>query len=503
MEDFFIQGCRIENQGKHELKLPAARKYKIITPRGEADILEPAKLIRHAVQMRKQSRHKRGLSSPVVIRGYEPVDMYNSYDKILARHPFPFFQGPLIVELDKSLNMVKKGRENVNRRTDITDISDSEIQAAKTIFVHSTSQECGKWNPLKCGLQGWGNIAGSASEILSESKPYKVSRQDDTHLEGPASSRKNMSLLFICQLHQCVIECPCSICMNVTEKKSCSYQCRTKCIECRYQCLEHELKLPWTFNEQTDQFTMVTSEADYFHFATPYAGIPTDCQSCSNDVAEHQILHLVVHINCKFCCQEFRPFDKEIIVTMNDFIRAENKMIYTEERTCSICFNRCPDKKSRKRHEVKAHLIQTSKTHQCQICDKRYSNKNALKYHCSTKHKDNTDIPKDDKVEDKETREAEFGCEDCNKQFLSEKSKWRHQREVHRYTIKFLDYAPEDSEQFQCSECSSTFLRKAYLRQHQDNVHGEKRKIICPSCGTEFSWKDNLTRHLKKQICTI
>ena len=63
----FIEGCHIENQGKHELKLHAARKYKIIRPRGEADILEPPKLIRQAVQMRKQSRHKRGLSSQCTI----------------------------------------------------------------------------------------------------------------------------------------------------------------------------------------------------------------------------------------------------------------------------------------------------------------------------------------------------------------------------------------------------------------------------------------------------
>ena len=96
---------------------------------------------------------------------------------------------------------------------------------------------------------------------------------------------------------------------------------------------------------------MVNKDVNYFQFATPYSGIPVNCESCSKDVLEHQILHLLVHLSCKFCCFEFRPFEKESIVTLGNFTTAERNMIKDENRTCSICFFKCRDILARKRHE--------------------------------------------------------------------------------------------------------------------------------------------------------
>ena len=502
MADFSLKGSFLENSDRIlKLKLPSARSYQIVPFETEFDNLKPGKFIKQAVKMRGD-KYKWGYSRPtIILKGYQEVNMHNTLQRILSRHPFPLFQGPLILHLDLSLYKTKMGKwENGP--------SESEIVEAKTIFNHDESQECGKWTPLKCGLEGWGNIYTPTAEVTT----FQCCNQKGENIDGVASSRENMAVLHTCKFQKCIIQCPCTICMN-TEVR-CSKKCKKlKCEECKYQCKDHQIKLPWTFNADTDQYTMLTTNIEFYHFATPYAGIPVNCASCTEDLLQHQILHLVVHLRCKYCCQEFRPYEKESIVTKNDYWKAEWKLIIDEKRTCSICFLKCPDKMSRKRHEIKSHVITLEKTHPCTLCNKSYTNKNALAYHYSAKHNRRAQL-KSAATKDKqsgegtkknnELEEKEFKCEDCGKTLKFEKSLDLHRKLVHRYTSKNLDYVPDHDLQFDCSKCNSKFLRKAELTRHKDTVHKERtiwKIIICPSCGTEFSRKDSYKRHLKKNIC--
>ena len=96
-----IKGSHKEDKGrKFELKLPTAREYLTMGCIDPNDDLGPDRLIKYAVQQRRHIRHKGGYSSPVVHKGYEPVSMHNTYKRILARHPFPLFQGPLVPGID-------------------------------------------------------------------------------------------------------------------------------------------------------------------------------------------------------------------------------------------------------------------------------------------------------------------------------------------------------------------------------------------------------------------
>ena len=211
MGDFLIKGCHTQNSNG------ASREYKIVN----YDLQDSHKLIKQAVMSRKEINHKRGQSRPVVHKGYEPISMSNSIHKILASHPFPYLQGPLIVQLDSSL-------------------TDSDILNAKTIFRHAESQKCGKWTPTKSGLQGWG-IFSSSTLFENEDGTYNVNSQEDINIHGPASSKANLNLIYTCQFQRCTIECPCKICME--GKKSCKGNCDKN--ECRHnQCQEHDLKLP-------------------------------------------------------------------------------------------------------------------------------------------------------------------------------------------------------------------------------------------------------------------
>ena len=105
---------------------------------------------------------------------------------------------------------------------------------------------------------------------------------------------------------------------------------------------------------------------------------------------------------------------------------------------------------------------------------------------------------------EKKEDEGTFHCEDCDKMFAFEKSLVRHLKLVHRYTDKNLDYAPIDNDLLACPDCDSTFPRAHDLRRHKDTVHKEKvtwKPVQCAFCGKEFTRKDNLARHLRKQIC--
>jgi hypothetical protein len=315
MDDFLHRGYHFQDKSKKlELQLPSAREYKTLTVDTSSEILQPSLLITKAVRTRQQKFLKRGLSQAVIYRGYEEVQLHNSLLQILSKHPFFLRQGPFIphLECDAFSN------QTVN-----------EMLTAKTMFNHSESQECGEWTPTQSGLDGWGTISPNTSQTKSPGETYSVSKLENG-IQGPASSKKDMNLLYTCQLQNCSIHCPCSLCINEQCEENCEAKFGKKC---RQQCKKHKLNLPWSFRVKTDHFTMVTTDTNYFKSATPYAGIPLNCHACSKDVLEHQILHLVVHLSCKFCSLEFRPFEKESIVTLGDFTKAERSMIKDENRT--------------------------------------------------------------------------------------------------------------------------------------------------------------------------
>ena len=102
--------------------------------------------------------------------------------------------------------------------------------------------------------------------------------------------------------------------------------------------------------------------------------------------------------------------------------------------------------------------------------------------------------------------EGQSECSDCGKRFTTKRNLIRYLKEVHRYTTANFDYAPEDSTIIKCNKCEQSFLRETNMKKHKETVHGSgntQKKGKCPSFGQEFSGKDNLTHHMKKNICYI
>ena len=130
---------------------------------------------------------------------------------------------------------------------------------------------------------------------------------------------------------------------------------------------------------------MVTDNIDKYRFGTPHQGIHLNCESCSKDVLEHQVLHLLLHMRCKFCRIEFRPFKKRNSLNITHFVKSEESLMRQDIRTCSHCFKICKNRKMREKHKYNVHVT-TEKKHKCDQCNRSYLNRNSLNYHKAANH---------------------------------------------------------------------------------------------------------------------
>ena len=194
----------------------------------------------------------------------------------------------------------------------------------------------------------------------------------------------------------CILHCPCTVCVNL--RGDCKTTCKENaCVDCTSQCTQHEIiGLRRLFNPDNDHFTMITDKLGFFCYAIPYPGILLNYKSCTNDVIEHQILHHVFHLRCKFCRLEARPYEVLIDSSLKDF---KNSVMHYQNRdnsTCSHCFLLLWDSYERKNHEKKIHSEADSK-YKCDTCDKSYLSKLSLTYHME-KHKEES---------------TKFSCDEC------------------------------------------------------------------------------------------
>ena len=292
MDNFYVNGSHSSNQHNLKLKLPSAKHFEIGSTKNADETLKTEKLILSATKRfrNKYSRHHTQPEIPT--KKYETLDVPQTLQNIFIGHPFPLSQGPVL-----PVNCA------VEMNTTQTDI---EILESKTTFCHDEAQNCGEWKPIISGISSWNKME---NDQTSDQVTYKVDELE-CQISGPATSRAKENILYTCYQQTCVIHCSCSICGDVNS----SCQCRMrKCEDCNSQCKKHYLNLTRKFNPKTDHYTIVTDKIDAFRFAVPYSGIPLECDLCSKDVLEHQVLHLVLHMNCKFCQYDFRPFKEKTI----------------------------------------------------------------------------------------------------------------------------------------------------------------------------------------------
>ena len=186
-----------------------------------------------------------------------------------------------------------------------------------TVFTHPEDQDCYVWIPDQTG--------------------YRVSRkvdESDNLLFGPASIKEG-SLLYSCQLNKCRIPCGCSVCLNPTK---CSPACKEfPCETCDIQCQEHaKILLQRTFDEKKDQYTIMTNDETFQKEANieiqKYPGIPIECEICTENIKEHENIHLIPHFQCKFC--RLNRENLENNKTIKQFEENMRSILHEEESTC-------------------------------------------------------------------------------------------------------------------------------------------------------------------------
>ena len=83
-----------------------------------------------------------------------------------------------------------------------------EVIADRTKFRHEEDgQRCYTWMPLKVGEEAWGEGKFDEETFRVESVTQRI--------VGTASL-KDMSVVFTCSKHGCVIHCPCTVCHDAS-----------------------------------------------------------------------------------------------------------------------------------------------------------------------------------------------------------------------------------------------------------------------------------------------
>lgn len=167
---------------------------------------------------------------------------------------------------------------------------------------------------------------------------------------------------------------------------------------------------------------------------------------------------------------------------------------------CGLCLEQFPRRINLKNHQITAH---NGNAFACDICDcmtqtheaihrhiiRAHSNERTfLCQHCGVGYKFIWDLQRHERNLHMGARERSAVCHLCDKKFFTAKLLKRHIDAVH------LNLRPHH-----CSfdGCNKTFKQKNYLRTHERQVHTKENVYSCIICEKPFSFKHNLTTHMK------
>ena len=491
MEKFLLKGTSSssnKNVAVFHLNLPPDKRFQYVAVKDGEDSLQAKILLAEAL---KRSKTKSSHAKPVAIVDGKSCHLPKTLQQLLSAHPFPVSQGPVVLSIDAN---------TFPKRPPMT------VFEKKAHFSHSHTQKCALWLPKVAGIAAW----------TGDGPTYNVCDLDSSSRIQGAASTQNMSIVYTCNMWRwsgpgCVIHCPCSICMET--KAHCQDRHWSElCKDCTTQCTKHKIKLPRLFDLETDLFTIVTEYISKYRYAHGYAGIPKTCESCSTDLLQHQVLHLVWHDLCRFCRFEMRPVSRNTI-TVRDFEKESDALVKSDARTCSVCLEKSFDKLAREKHEAVVHFKEIQKF-KCDQCEKTYTNKNALSYHVVRHNKDfvkqscdvcgsqfscsDTLARHKQFVHEAVQKLPSFECVDCGKSFSQEKTLNRHVKEQHfgpNFNIDFHE-GLQSLAIYQCTLCDMEFKRNSHLKRHTQTAHGDKN-FPCTLCDKSYKRKDALIRHVK------
>ena len=248
MDKFSVAGLAQHDQNKKLLiTLPSAKHVKIRAVKNGEENLHTDALIAEAVMNKKKLRTHH--IYPITRVDGDVLHIPRTLQHILTSHPFPFSQGPINLPLDCGMEDKKSQWDVMYSRStfahsDSQDCgedkkSPTEVIYSRTIFTHDNSQECGEWCPVNG--RGWGEVGGGGAD--GEVEEIYLVHNLQFSVQGAASTRDNMGIVYTCQLLKCVINCPCGLCTD--KRHNCKRLCKVEvCTKRNSQCTQHEMKVP-------------------------------------------------------------------------------------------------------------------------------------------------------------------------------------------------------------------------------------------------------------------
>ena len=215
--------------------------------------------------------------------------------------------------------------------------------------------------------------------------------------------------------------------------------------------------------------------------------------------------------------------------TIGELTRHLQSVHYQERIECPDCsetFSRMDNFKLHKKnkHTVTHDVVKIGRF-KCEICDKSFSFKSALKRHtrdtcnvekevfvltcdcCETTFIRTSDKRRHQQKRDNHDGSAKFSCTICDKKMCNLKLLKNHIKNEHgnieNYsdTLKVLSdrKQAETTETFECEFCDERFAREDTLLQHKA-THNVVEKIECENCECKFTLRKNYKRHIKEAL---
>ncbi|XP_039274340.2 transcription factor IIIA-like [Styela clava] len=244
-------------------------------------------------------------------------------------------------------------------------------------------------------------------------------------------------------------------------------------------------------------------------------------------------------VQCEICEKEF---EKNRHLRLHYARNHVDKSQWSSK--CSICDKVYADEEILKRHMKNHEKRKTKVMCPVDICGKSFFRRSFLDKHILASHPESlsketfakmqAEINNNNKVTKKEYRCTEpgcnssfekhhlltqhsyvhtnilpFQCKQCDKRFLTQNHKNRHEKIHNGYPCKNCDavlsnwtlllthVARQHRKEFKCKDCDKVFFEKYRLLSHE-KTHGKNRQVYqCSGCDRNFTKKHAMTKHFK------